>query len=224
MKDFYLIEGAHLSSKWNFPILDPCHDIPKDIIAFSKTKGVKNFNQYVHFFEIDEKILPFARCPKRYYPRLCQFEGIIGTDFSVYRNMPYSKQIGEMYNNRALSFWLQKRGISVIPNVRYGDERTYEFCFEGLPKNSVISIGTHGCTKSRDYINYHIKGVKETIKQLKPEIILFYGAVKAEIKMILKTEKVEYKIFDSDTSNYFGSKSNSNETYSLFNEFYVGGA
>jgi hypothetical protein len=218
----YLVEGAHYTKGWEFPILQPCHEIPEGLIAFSKTKGETNLNQFVHFYEKDSKILPFGRNPRNYFLRLSQFKGVIGCDFSIYRDMPFSQQIGQTFINRALTFWLQNHGISVVPNIRYGDERSYPVCFDGIPKNSVISIGTHGCTKKRDDINYHIKGVSETIKQLKPEAILFYGAVHKTIKHILNSEEVYYKIFASDTSEHF--KKREDNSLPLFDGINRGGA
>jgi hypothetical protein len=121
--------------------------------------------------------------------------------------MPLGMQIANTYYNRALTFWMQNNGFSVIPNVRYGDERSYSFCFEGIPQKSVISIGTYGCIKRKDDIRYHIKGVTETIKQLKPEAIIFYGTLKEEVESMLLLEKVSYKIFRSYTSEFFSERS-----------------
>lgn len=218
----YLIEGAHFTEKWGFPILKPCHENPEKLICFSKIKDAKNIYQFVHFYENDNKILPFGRNPHKYFSQLCQFRGVIGCDFSVYRDMPFSKQVGLTFWNRTLSFWLQNHNITVIPNVRYGDERSYEFCFDGIPKNSIISIGTHGCTKSKDDIIFHIKGISEAIKQLKPELILFYGAVVEDLKALLLIKNIPYKKFNSDTSEYF--KKIIEETSPLLDGLDIGGA
>jgi hypothetical protein len=103
----YLLKGANLTGKWEFPKLKPCHEVPEKLIPFSKTKGIKNFNQFVHFYELDEKILPFDNHPRTYFRRLSNFKGVIGPDFSVYRDMPLFKQIGQVSKNCILTFWLQ---------------------------------------------------------------------------------------------------------------------
>ena len=36
----------------------------------------------------------------------------------------------------------QDRGLTVIPTVYWGEENTYDFCFDGLPENSTLSIYT----------------------------------------------------------------------------------
>jgi hypothetical protein len=204
----FLIRGARLSENFGFPVLHPCYEIPKDIVPFSKTKEVDNYNQFVHFYEIDSKILPFGRNPQNYFSWLIQFKGAIGCDISVCRNMPFALQVFHTYWNRALTFWLQNQNFAVVPNVRFGDEHSYSFCFEGIPPKSVISIGTHGCMKKKEDIHYEIKGVSETIRHLKPEAIILYGAVNEDIKYLLETEKVPNTIFPSDTYEFFKNKEN----------------
>jgi hypothetical protein len=204
----FLIREAQLSENFEFPILHPCHEIPKNLVPFSKTKDADNYNQFVHFYEIDNKILAFGKNPQIYFPRLSQFKGAIGCDISVCRNMPFALQIFHTYWNRALTFWLQNQNFTVVPNVRFGDERSYSFCFEGIPPKSVISIGTHGCMKKKEDIHYETKGVSETIKQLKPEAIILYGTVNEKIKYLLETENVPYEIFPSNTSGFFKNREN----------------
>jgi hypothetical protein len=218
MKDVfraYLVEGARFTKGEEYPIIQSCNQIPQKIIPFSKIKNTKDFNQAVHFYEPDYKIEPFGNNPRRYLQRLKKFKAVITPDFSVYRDMPLVVQRHQTYLNRAFGFWLQKNGVPIIPNVRYGDERTYSFCFEGIPQNSVISIGTHGSIKRKEDIAYHIKGIVETIKQLKPNAILIYGAIVNEIKYILESSDIAYCIYKSYISTIFNTKLV--PTYPLFN-------
>jgi len=202
----FLIEGADWTEKNEFPILQPCHEIPENLIAFSNTKKSYDYKSFIHFYEIDKDIFPFVRNPRKYFHRISLFKGAIGCDISVCRNMPFPDQLYNTFRNRKLTFWLQKLGVSVIPNIRYADESTYSFCFEGIPKNSVISIGTCGCIKKKEDINDHLKGIPETIKRLKPEAIIFYGSINEDIKYILGSEKIYYKVFRSDTSKFFANR------------------
>ncbi len=55
----------------------------------------------------------------------------------------------------------------VIPNVRWGDERTFsnivlpeKIAFLGLPKHSILSVGTYGCIKSKEAKYYFKEGLK----------------------------------------------------------------
>jgi hypothetical protein len=120
--------------------------------------------------------------------------------------MPIAEQISQTYRNRCYSFYLQRQGVKIIPNVRYADPPSYNFCFLGLPKNSVISIGTHGCIKSRDDQEMHYRGLNETIKQLSPSAIVIYGALPNWMEYPLKYHKIHYVHFNSWTHDFFESR------------------
>jgi len=65
-------------------------------------------------------------------------------------------QIWNTYRNRALAYWLQNNGIKIIPNVRWGNERTFDFAFEGLPTGGTYAVGTNGCIQNKED-RYHFK-------------------------------------------------------------------
>lgn len=86
--------------------------------------------------------------------------------------------------NRAVAYNLQQNGIYVIPNVRWGDERTFtteilpeKVAFLGIPKHSIVSIGTYGCVKSREEQKMFRAGLIAMLNELEPEIVLVYGSM-----------------------------------------------
>ena len=95
--------------------------------------------------------------------------------------MPLVMQMWNTYRGRAIATWLQNNGIEVIPNVRFGDERTFSFCFDGVEENKTVAVGTHGCIKNKIDREYFIKGLEELVKQLSPKTIIVYGAAPDEI-------------------------------------------
>jgi hypothetical protein len=111
---------------------------------------------------------------------------------------------------------MYKHCIPTIPNVRYGDESTYNFCFDGIPKNSVIAIGTHGCAKHRLDIQSHQSGIEETIKRLHPCMILLYGAVPDEIKLLLEQKGQNFIKIRSNTTEIYSREDK--KQYSLFGD------
>ena len=82
--------------------------------------------------------------------KLKKFKGVISPDFSLYRNMPLVMQMWNTYRGRAVACWLQNNGVEIIPNVRFGDERTFSFCFDGVEENKTVAVGTHGCIKRKE--------------------------------------------------------------------------
>ena len=122
--------------------------------------STNDFDQWVHFYEYDHEFEKLWTNPRKYLSRLSKFNGVITPDFSLYRDMPLVMQAWNTYRGKALGHWWQSQGLNVIPNVRWGDERTYEFCCAGVPKNSVIAVGSYGCMKTLRERKFFAKGLE----------------------------------------------------------------
>ena len=107
---------------------------------------------------------------------------------------------------------MQSKGIYVIPNVRWGDERTYttkflpeKIAFKGIQKNSIVSIGAYGQIQNKVNRYYFLQGLNEMIKELEPKVVLVYGKLPEEIKeeteMFLPTSYNKVK-FEKDLDTY----------------------
>ena len=172
----YLFEGISYSGELEIPVLHSSHLLPNELIPFSKARGTKDFNLWVHFYEDDKNFMCVWNQPKKYLTLLQKFYGVISPDFSVQRNMPLFKQIELTARGRLLGCWWRQNGIEVIPNVRFNGDRTYKFAFEGLDKNSNLAIGSLGCIKNKTERDYFVKGLAEMIRTLKPKNLVVYGA------------------------------------------------
>lgn len=108
---------------------------------------------------------------------LRHFAGAITPDFSTYQDFPESIKIYNTYRMRTFGYWLGINGIAVINNVRWGTQESFRYCFEGIPTNSIIAIGTCGGSprKLEDRRRFE-NGLEQLIKVLKPRIILVYGS------------------------------------------------
>ncbi len=148
-------------------------------------------------YEHDVKFERLWNNPTRYLDKLKKFKGVISPDFSLYRNMPLVMQMWNTYRNRALAYWLQNNGIEVIPNVRFGDERTYSFCFDGIEENKTIAVGTHGCIKRKEDRIFFKVGLDRTVKRLSPKTIVVYGAAPDCIFKQYKDIGIEIVSFES---------------------------
>ena len=108
---------------------------------------------------------------------LRHFAGAITPDFSTYQDFPEPIKIYNTYRMRAFGYWLGRNGISVINNVRWGTEETYSYCFDGIPRNSVVCIGTVGGSPKKliDRKRFE-EGLEELVRVRKPHTILVYGS------------------------------------------------
>ena len=182
-----LLKNANYACEYDFPIIKEEHEVPRRMIPFSKAlREKKDFNQWVCFYEDDFLFERIWNQSSRYVDILSKFEGVIAPDFSVYYDMPYSMQIWNIFRSRAIGAWLQQQGIKVIPSIRFGDTRTFDCCCSGISKHSVISIGSLGCLKVKEYRSTFEKGVEHVVSLLQPETIVFYGAAPGNMTEIKK--------------------------------------
>jgi hypothetical protein len=95
-------------------------------------------------------------------------------------------QATNVYFSRAVGYYLQRNGIPVIPNVRWGEESTYSFAFSGIPKHSIVAIGSNGCM-AKDKSNASIvretfkEGLPAMLKAIEPEAVVVYGRMPEDI-------------------------------------------
>ena len=108
---------------------------------------------------------------------LHHFAGVITPDFSTYQDFPEPLKIYNTYRMRAYGYWLGRNGIAVINNVRWGTPETYAYCFVGIPKNSMVAIGTVGGNprKLNDRKRFE-DGLEELVRVCLPHTVLVYGS------------------------------------------------
>ena len=165
----FMVCDATYGGEYEIPAINVIDEIPNRLISFSKAMEAKDSNYWIHFYEDDYKIERIWKNPQKYLQKLQKFNGVITPDFSLYRDMPFVMQSWNTYRGRAIGHWLQTKGMAVIPNVRWGDSRTYDLCCEGVGNHSIISIGSHGCIKILREREYFIQGLESVVRKLRPK-------------------------------------------------------
>lgn len=108
---------------------------------------------------------------------LRHFSGAITPDFSTYQDFPEPIKLYNTYRMRAFGYWLGAKGIAVINNVRWGSPETWRYCWDGIPKDSMVAIGTVGGSPRnlRDRKRFE-EGLAELVRVLRPHTIIVYGS------------------------------------------------
>ena len=181
-----LIETAHFEGFLETPILEAPNEIiiPSVAVPFSKRKAITNpLEEILVFYEQDPKFRDFISVPQKYIDELKDIQIISTPDCSLYRDMPLWEQIANIGVSRSVGYYLQQQGKYVIPNARWGDERTYTKglfdyipAFSGIPKNSIVSIGTYGCSKSTEDKYFLEAGLEAMLTELTPQVVVVYGS------------------------------------------------
>lgn len=176
-----LLLGAQYSDCAELPLFPASAQIPGKVIAFNKATAFCDSNSWLHFYVDDCRIEAVWDNPEQYLPGIRRFSGIISPDLSVYRDFPVAWQFFNTYRNRALSYWFAKQGVQVIPNIRWGDKRSYEFCFDGIEPHGVVCVSSHGVLSNSGDRRCFSDGLAEMMARLAPATVLVYGAMPPDI-------------------------------------------
>ncbi len=201
---FWQIKGTEVSGKYEIPVIHGTSKIPESLVLFSNCeKETETKNKAVHFYQLDENFISCLSSETKLTKKLKTFkryQSIILPDYSVYRNMALAQQIFQIYKSRAVGNFLMQNGISIIPNVRWGDERTYEFAFNGIDKWGVVAVGVQGGYRDNDNTYYFEKGFYKMLEVLVPETILCYGNLSESLKAECEHRKIKIKTYQTETS------------------------
>ena len=180
-----LVEKSFFDGTMEIPILNKPDNIiiPQSLTPFTKRNSIKSFDTAICEYEHDFRFADLIYNTQSLYEDLSRFSAFITPDASLYIDMPLCLQIANTYFNRAVGEFFQSKGMYVIPNIRWGDERTYTKCvlpekiaFLGAPRNSILSIGTYGCIKSSESKYYFKAGLYAMLEELEPQVVLVYGS------------------------------------------------
>lgn len=194
----FLVSDSTYDGHLEIPVIQPTEQLPNRLISFSKAMRSNDHNQWIHFYEDDSGFERIWNKPNNYLPLLKKFNGVITPDFSLYRDMPLVMQQWNTYRGKALGHWWQTQGLTVLPNVRTADVRSFRFSCYGVPHNAPICIGTHGCLRVRKDRDLFKLGLAYVIKELTPSHIVFYGAVPTDVMTICSSSNVKTLQFRSE--------------------------
>lgn len=151
-------------TKNDLPISYGTKAIPKKLVAYDVAKHLckqhkddpeYHENAFIHFYiddcKFDNKRENIWIFPEKALDTICHFDGIITPDFSTCIDFPiYIKQFNT-YRMRSYGALMSNLGIPFIHNVRWGDEDSWDYCFDGIPAGEMVAIGTvaSGLKKNR---------------------------------------------------------------------------
>lgn len=184
----YLVEGAEFEGFEGIPkLLDLQNaEVPLKLVPFDKARSEKEKHGYIHFYIHDNRYGEVLTNTRKYDDLISQFDGIITPDPTIIIGKSHCLHAVSTYMNRAVGFYEQKRGVPVIVNVRWGDPSTYDVCFLGIPKHSIVAIGTHGSIvkdkATNDMLRKYFKmGLKKMLERLEPADVIVYGSMPEDI-------------------------------------------
>lgn len=172
--------GLNFVGKYEWPEVKAyIGEIPIALTPYSmKDRG--NKNGAVHFYIDDYRFTGMYTWNHllQFTKKVAPYRMVIAPDFSVYLDQSRTLNLFQLYQNRVVSAYWQNVGLQVIPSVSWGNADSFEYCFDGLPQNSVLSIGGLGNSHHESMLKLWEYGVNLTIERLHPTALIIYGAPK----------------------------------------------
>ena len=186
-----LVDGARFDGVLEIPVIERPGKlmVPAGMVPFSKMGRVDDPRRFaVCEYELDVNFADLLRDPDAHVKELRKYQAFVTPDASLYWDMPLAAQVVNKYRNHAVGRYMQSKGIYTIPNVRWGDERTYTcdflpepLAFLGVEKRSIVSIGSYGVVKTRDEKRHFRAGLEAMLRWLEPEVVLVYGSTPDDV-------------------------------------------
>lgn len=175
--NLHLINGMRITQRYGFPILSPCTECPNlACVPYSSRneRGKQNFG--VHFFEDDYKFENpiWNRLDQTTY-QLRNRPYLFTPDHSLYVGPLSALNISSIYKSRFEGAFWTLCGYKVIPTASWGDVDSFEYCFDGLPLNSVIAVCGTGICGNNGALELWYTGLSELERRLQPILIIIYG-------------------------------------------------
>ena len=77
-----------------------------------------------------------------------------------------------VFKNRWCGAHWQSLGLKVIPTVNWGDEKSFEFCFDGIEQGAIVAVSTY---RREDYKYEFMADYNKMLEVIKPGAIICYG-------------------------------------------------
>ena len=174
---------AKAAGPFDIPQLQPVYCDLEDWISFNYAKTCKEPYLYgLHFFVDDYQFQRLWSSPDKYVSLLSRFGAVMTPDFSLYTDYPKVVQLYNHYRKHWLGAYWQYRGITVIPTIGWSDENSLNWCFDGEPVGGTVAVSSVGTQTNSAAKALFQMGYNAMLDRLKPESILFYGAIPEECK------------------------------------------
>ncbi len=138
----------------------------------------KHKNRMVHFFLYDYKFEKLWDDPEPFVYLLHPYRAVLTPDFSMYTEMPPALQLYNTFRNRWCGAYLAEQGLRVVPTVSWGTEESFDFCFAGIEKGSIVAVSTymfHAHGNHADQKELFMNGYRELLRRIQPEYVICYS-------------------------------------------------
>lgn len=217
------------SGKLKIPIIPGFREKADDfddllMIGFDKIslEDQKYLNRIVHFFLYDYRFERVWKQPDFDIIRLSRYKAVLSPDFSMYIEMAPAVQLYNTFRNRWCGAYWASKGLRVIPTVNWGDGNTFDFCFDGIEKGSVVAVSTYMAGEHdnrQDQKDWFMAGYNEMLRRIEPEKIICYNTPFPEMN-----GNIVYVDYERSSWKYMSREQNKrNKSPDCINDYKIDG-
>lgn len=171
------IVGGMAFTDSGFPVMEREDVSPSSMVQFNRALTSRPMGgDMVAFFIDDYQFERVWSSPARYVPLLERFGAACSPDFSLYTSYPIEVQRWNHYRSMLMGAYWQINGICVVPTLQWSDERSFSFCFDGVPRGGTVAVSAIGCNRSREASALWREGMDRAMDEVMPSRVLMYGA------------------------------------------------
>ena len=187
---------------FNIPMMESVQvDIEgTEVIGFNYAIGCKHPEDKIcHFYLDDYQFERVWNDPDRYISILKRFKAVLAPDFSMYTDFPKAVQIFNHYRKQWCAAYWQEHGITVIPTICWSTPDSFEWCFDGIPKHSLVCVSTvGGFGNHENNKGAWLEGYEKCLEVLEPTEVMLFGNYYPEIRscgkmIVVKNANLERK-------------------------------
>lgn len=185
-------ENLHLMDGMKFengiPIVAPYKgSLDFKLIPFTERSKHTGEGEALHFFLDDYKFSKLIWDKlERTTQNIIKYDVLMAPDFSLFTNEDKYHQINKqsVYRSRFITSYWQQCGCQVISTASWGDVNSFSYCFDGLPKHSVIAVCGIGHNQNKSATTLWHLAISRLIEEKEPTTLIVYGGKEEELQQI----------------------------------------
>ena len=111
--------------------------------------------------------------PEHSLEKFSKYRFLLLPDYSLFAEMPLWRQIESVGKNRWCGAYWQAHGLTVIPAISWGLYPTFDFCFDGIERGSIVVVSVVGCKKNKTQF---LRGYFSMLERIAPSHVICFGA------------------------------------------------
>ena len=96
-----------------------------------------------------------------------------------YADMDLWRQMESTAKNRWVGAYWQSKGLTVFSSICWGTARSFEFCFDGVEKGSIVAVGMIGSKREKTAF---MRGYNAMLERIEPMAIIVFGTPFSEMQ------------------------------------------